>query len=190
MIKAKFKFALNQLKLMEAIDRKRAKVLARTGAFGMTVMRRSIRPPSNAKKNRSVTLGGRLVIVPVRGKVIDAKTKQPIRTEDAKQARLMLAAKLRGSGEGQPPRRGPKDLLRKFILFTVDPKSQSVVIGAAPFAKQPSLLGATTVPELLNYGGGQNTGGVLVKYGARPFVEPALATTLRKMEQEIERVPL
>ena len=64
------------------------------------------------------------------------------------------------------------------------------MVGVEAFPSQPSLVGAISVPELLNKGGRQKVLDPWVKYGPRPFVEPAMDVTLRKMEQEIECVPL
>lgn len=180
--------SLDAQKLLATIDKGRTRVLARTGAYARTIMRRSIKPQSKAKKNRTVVYRGEQYLVPVRGMVIVAKTRRPVRKEMAAEIRRAFAVSKRGQGEGQPPRRGRSDALRRGILWSIDPRSKSVVIGAEPFAKQPSgLLGVSTVPQLLNYGGGQMIDGVLAKYRARPFAEPALGVARKKMEQEIKK---
>jgi hypothetical protein len=107
-------------------------------------------------------------------------------------ARKLLAAQHRAEGEGQPPKRGPKDTLRKNIIFVVD--GESVVIGARPFADQPRLIGAATVPHLLDQGGVEIIdalgGSVAAVYGARPFTEPTLEVAERKFRELIESKPL
>jgi hypothetical protein len=102
-----------------------------------------------------------------------------------------MRGRLRSEGAGQPPRRGPTDLLRRFILFGVDPDSERVVIGAMPFRRQPRFSGGiVSVPELLEKGGGEYIKDELVHYQPRPFVNPAFDITLAKMKEKIQSVPL
>lgn len=89
-----------------------------------------------------------------------------------------------------PPRRGPTDLLRKLTLFQLDSRAESVVIGPYPFKNQPQLVGAVSVPELLDKGGGEYIRGELVHYEPRPYVERCLNPTLKFMTQIIERNPV
>lgn len=186
----RFEWFIDRPNVLRHVDNKVRRVLARTGGFGKTVIRRSIRPPKKSKKARSVVVDGRTFIAPAggnRGKVIDAATGRPATTVQAREARNALRQRLRKEGVGKPPRRGPTDLLRRFILFGVDPDTERVVIGALPFRKQPRLSGVKTVPELLEKGGGEYIGNELVKYQPRQFVQPALDTTLAKMGDLIEQ---
>lgn len=135
-------------------------------------------------------MSGRTYLVPIRGKVLDAATMRPARKAQAEAARKEFFAQKKGQGVGRPPRRGPTDKLRRFMDFGIDPRTDSVVIGAWPFPKQPNLVGAVSVPELLDKGGQEEINGQLVKYGERPFVKPTLPPVERKMRQLIERRPL
>jgi len=189
-LQARFKMYVDRPGVMSRVNRWSLGILSRTGAYGRGVMKNQIRLPKIGKKSRSISVGGKTYIVPLRGVVLDAATSKPVRKAEANAARIAFYAKHRGEGVGQPPRRGPTDKLRKNIDFGVDPQTSSVVIGAWPFPKQPALVGAVTVPELLNKGGGEIVGGVLVKYEPRPFVETVFEITHRKMGQFIEQRPV
>lgn len=188
--RVKFDMFVDRPGVIAKIDRWKLRILSRTGAYGMGTMRKMIRPQLASKKARSVTVGGRAYFVPIIGKVLDAQTRRVVTSEQALEARKALQAQNRGRGAGSPPRRGPTDLLRKFIFFGVDPQTESTVVAPLVFSSQPSLAGAASVPELLNYGGSEIVGGDLVKYAPHPFVEPALDPTFRKMAQLIEANPV
>lgn len=172
------------------VDKKVLSVLSQVGAFGRNKMRSSILPQKASKKHRTVDVEGKLFLVPISGRVIDVATGRDARKSEADAARAALRGRLKSEGVGKPPRRGPSNLLRRFILFGVDPQSESVVIGAMPFASQPRLVGAVSVPELLDQGGGEYIGGELVRYDPRPFVQPAFDKTLNKFKNLIQSVSL
>ena len=99
------------------------------------------------------------------------------------------------SKEGGPPRSRQGDL-RKHIYFGLDPVTESVVIAPLKFQSQPKLIGAESVPDLLE-GGGQELlmdprrkTTVKVEYGPRPFVAPQLQPAEQKMADELEKTPL
>lgn len=188
MINAKFKLTLNIASVVNHAEKKRSAVLYRTGAYGLSVMRRSIRPPKSGRKARTVTVDGRECLVPVVGKVLDSKSKKPVSKKMAESARRAITARLRDEGAGKPPHRGPRDLLRRGMNFQVD--GESVVIGAMPFVRQPKLSGVVSVPQLLEQGGGEVLRHQLYQYQPRPFVQPAMETTQRKMAELIESLPL
>lgn len=190
MLHVKFKMFVDRPGVMRAIDRKRLRVLSRVGAFAMTVMRRMIRAPKSSKRARTIDVNGRSYFVPMRGKVLDARTRRPVTRAEAESARRAMALRLRSEGEGQPPRRGPTDLLRRNIFFGVDTDTESVVIGPRMFAKQPPLVGAVSVPELLEKGGIEIIMGKRAKYGARPYAAPTLPIAERKFRELIESEPL
>src|SRR5688572_26914892 len=123
MLKAKFKLKLDRRGVMRAIENKRKRVLTKTGAYAMGVMRNMIKGRSKAKKSRTVVVSGVQCFVPVRGMVLDARTKRPVSKELALAARKALAAQHRSEGAGQPPKRGPKDTLRKNVIFAVEGES-------------------------------------------------------------------
>jgi hypothetical protein len=189
MLRTKLNLKLEVAGLMKAISNKRKRVLQKTGAYGRAVMQSKLRPKATAKKARTVNVGGVECFVPARGKVVDRKTGRPVSKELAMSARKALAAQLRVGGEGQAPRRGPKDTLRKNIIFVVD--DDSVVIGARPFAQQPTLIGAASVPHLLDQGGIEVLpGSVRAEYEPRPFVGPTMDPTEKKFRELIESEPL
>src|SRR5215813_14187230 len=100
-------------------------------------MRRSIRPAKRTKTLTPVEFSGRTFLVPRIGKVLDAKTKRPVSTRDADKARHLLRQLIMHDAAGQPPRRGPADLLRSAMKFSVDLNSYTVSVGPTVFAKQP-----------------------------------------------------
>jgi hypothetical protein len=137
-----------------------------------------------------VNLDGREYLVPVRGKVVDVATGKPARKEQAKLARIELAKRLGKEGAGKPPRRGPTDLLRSQIYFGIDAETASVIIGPTKFPRQPRLVGASSVPELLEEGGAEYIGDELVRYQPHPFVAPSLDPVEAFFRKTIESEPL
>jgi hypothetical protein len=192
MIRAKLKMKLEVGKLMKAIADKRRRVLTKTGAYGRGVQQNKLRPGSRSKKSRTIDVNGVRCHVPPRGKVLDARTQRPVSRELAMAARMALAARHRSEGAGQPPKSGPKKTLRKNIVFVVD--DESVVIGARPFPSQPTLIGAASVPHLLDSGGIEIIealgGSARAVFEPRPFISPSLDPTERKFRQLIESEPL
>lgn len=194
MLNAKFNFQSEFRKLSRAIDKKRSRVLMQTGAYGRKVMRNQLSRRSTAKKKNTVStvsVDGVQCLVR-QGLVVDANTSRPVRRETAHQARIMIAQQRRAEGEGQPPK-SKSGTLKKNIIFIVD--RDGVVIGARPFAKQPRMMGAVSVPQLLEEGGRELVpnfmgGRVFAKYGKRPFVRPSFDPTLKKFRELIESEPL
>jgi hypothetical protein len=186
----KFSMFVDRPHVMRRIERKRLRVLTQTGAFARTVMKRSIRAPKRGKRARTVVVDGRQYLVPVAGRVLDLATMRACTAEQAKAARLAMAGRLRSEGEGKPPRRGPSDRLRQEIFFGVDQDSETVVIGPRIYASQPTLVGAKSVPELLEKGGIEVIFGKRVRYGARPYVAPILPVAQKKMAELVERIQL
>jgi hypothetical protein len=178
--------SLNKELLKTAITSKAERVLFKTGAYALTTMRRNIRAAKKAKQFYTVQFGSRKFLVPRVGKVLDAKTKRPVSALDAETARHLLKQQLTTEAAGQPPRRGPSDLLRELMKFTVDLTTYTVSAGPILFSKQPKLVGAQNVPELLEFGGGEYRKDQLVHYQPRPFIAPAVQTTQTRMEQLIE----
>jgi hypothetical protein len=182
---AKFVSQLNNDLLKGSIISKAERVLYKTGAYALQTIRRSIRP-AKKKKNQTVALGDRKFIVPPRGLVLDAKTKKPVPKRLAATVRHALSASRQKETAGQPPRRGPKDTLRKAMKFSVDPKTFEVTAGPIVFSKQPQLVGASDVPELLEGGGSEKLKGQIVKYTPHPFITPAIETAKQRMAQLVE----
>jgi hypothetical protein len=194
-VDVRFEAFLDRKGVLERIGAKRAKVLNRVGGFARTAMKRSIRAPLKSKKARTVVVGGKACYVPIgRGKVLDAATGQPVTTRMAQLAHLAMRDQLKSDGAGLPPRRGALDLLRKHIYYSYDEPTESVVIAPLVFTKQPPLIGASSVPELLEFGGkelfhakGHAWTGT---YSPHPFVRPILPLAEAKLAEEIERTPL
>src|SRR4051812_41597691 len=153
-VDVRFDFFFDRQGIMDRIGKKQAKVLGRTGAYARTVMKNSIRAPLKSKKARTVMVGDKACFIPIgRGKVLDAETGQPVTTRLAALAHIAMRSQQKESGAGLPPRRGALDLLRKHIYFSLDMATESVVIAPLVFHSQPPLIGAASVPELLEYGG-------------------------------------
>lgn len=189
-VTARFDLFVDRPGVLRDVDRWTAQILIRSGAYGRGVMRNKFRPPLVGKQSNSVVYQGRRYHVPRSGLVREYHTGQPVATALAMEVRRAFWATKKGRGAGQPPRRGPTDLLRKFTDFGYDRRRQMTVVGPWPFPSQPKLVGAVSVPELLDKGGGEVIGGDLVKYEPRPFVESTLAPTVRFMTQLIERSPV
>lgn len=190
MLSVDFKMFIDRPKVMRAVAQKQRRVLAKTGAYARVAMKRSIRRAPSRKKPRTWLVRGVPCLVPFKGKVTDARTSRPVPRHIADEARAVVAKRQRARGAGKPPRSRSGEL-KQHIYFGVDPKTESVVIGPMVFRKQPAgLVGAKSIPELLNKGGGQRLKGVLVKYAPHPFVEPILPIAEKKMAEEIERTPL
>jgi hypothetical protein len=186
----KFSMFIDKPGVFAAIDRKRARVLAKTGAFGRVVMKRQIRPPKAGRKLRTVVVGGRQFFVPTAGRVIDVATGKPCSKAQAREARITLARQLKEPA-GSPPRRGPTDKLRKNIFFGVDPETASTVVGPLIFNKQPAGIMPPTVPELLEFGGTATSKlGLPATYPPHPFAGPSFDPTLQQFERLIESEPL
>lgn len=190
MIHVSFKMFIDKPHVMGRISAKQRRVLAKAGGYARTAMKRQIRPPKRGKKARTVVVDGRPYFVPVAGMVIDVGTGRKATTEQAKLAREAIAGRLKGEGAGKPPRRGPSDLLRKHIYFGLEEHGETVVIGPMKFGSQPRLVGASSVPELLEKGGGEYIGNKLVKYDPHPFAKPTLPLATKKFHELIEKEPL
>lgn len=192
MIHPSFKLSLNKHGLLAAIDRKRRTVLYRAGAFAKTVMQRKLRP-RKTRKPMIIVVHGRECLVGPRGKVLDAKTKRPVATKLAAEARIEWL-KRQPHEAGQAPRRGPKDTLRKNIAFEVDLAKQQVAIGPKVFDRQPPLQGASSVVELLEAGGREwvrSMGkSVMQLYQPHPYAGPTLPIAEKKFRELIKTVPL
>lgn len=194
-----FTFFVDRVTVTSRVDKKVLKVLSAAGAYAKGAIKNSIRPQkTNAKISKLVGIKGRLVtvnareyFVPLWGKVLDATTLKVARKSQADAARAQLAATRQAEGYLKPPRRGPDDLLRRFIFFGVDPSKEEVVVGAMPFRKQPAFSGGiVSVPQLLEEGGGEYIGGRLAQYFPRPFVEPAKDAAVKNLKRLIEKIPL
>ena len=147
----------DRLAITSAVDKARVKVLSKCGAFVMRRARSSIKRPG---ANRAAA------------KVRDAKGR-------------LVFQRLRASKPGSPPF-SQTGLLKKFILFSYDRSSQSVVVG-------PTLLNRPSgAPEALEYGGTvkapawwQRDGRPVrtVTIAARPYMRPALKAESPKFPQ-------
>jgi hypothetical protein len=190
-----FSMFVDRKGVMDRIDRKVLRILSGTGAYAMGAMRKSIRSPSKSKKSRTIQVGDTNCFIPEgRGKVLDAATGRPVPTKVAQLAHINFRERTVAEGVGRPPKRGPSDLLRKRIFFGVETETESVVIGPEMFAAQPRLVGAVSVPQLLDQGGQEEVrfGGrpFLARYEPRPFVGPTLPIAQRRMEELTEEIPL
>ena len=87
-------------------------------------------------------------------------------------ARSSIRKRKRVSTPGQPPS-SHAGTLKKFIFFSFDARSRSVVVGPVPIA------GGGTAPESLEYGGRtslfvrEKNERVTANYRPRPFMTPA-----------------
>lgn len=175
---------------MARLGAKQRKVLALTGGFARTVMKRSIKPAKKSKKARTVIVDGQPLLVPQYGKVLDAKTMNPVRKQLADEARRAMAVRMRSEGAGKPPH-SRTGLLRDHIYFAVDGDSEKVIIAPLVFQSQPrGLVKVESVPELLERGGTVRLKDVLVKYQPRPYVAPVRDVAFAKMKSLVKSVKL
>jgi hypothetical protein len=206
MFDVKFSMFLDRPHVMARLTKYQRKVLGATGAFARQAMKRMIRPAlKGSKKSRTISVVPNatdmppswkglppsvvICVVQAKGPVIDARTGRPVAAGIARKAKEAYFASIKGRGEGQPPRRGPSDLLRRFIFFGIDEHRETVVIGPMRFGSQPVMPNRVSVPELLNKGGIEIIFGKPVQYGPRPFVEPTLPIAEKKMAELIEKTP-
>lgn len=185
----RFEWFLDREAVRSRIDKKKLAVLGQVGAYARGTVRKSIRPQKSGKKARTVLVGNREFIVPVRGRVVEARTGKEPSAKDAKAAREAMAKRRRFEDRGKPPRRGPKDLLRTNVLFYLDPATESVAVGARVFSRQPDLIGVSDVPELLEFGGKERIRGETAEYVPHPFIFPALDTSKKKFRDLVDKIP-
>lgn len=135
----------------------------RLGLWGMDVRqtdRRSIKPPK--QKTLAELTDEEKRVHKIRQRIAKAEGK-PAPKKPTK-----------SSAPGEAPRRGPLDLLRRFIFSFYDLKTDSVVIGAAKL----NGLAGQDAPENIEYGGnvklthGPNRG-QRIRMAARPHTVPA-----------------
>jgi hypothetical protein len=190
-----FKMFLDRKLVTDRIDAKSQKILMRTGGFGRLTMKRMIRARPTGKRSRTVNVDGRQLFIPNKGNrqermVRDAQTGAVVSTPLAARAHIAFRQQQLASGAGKPPHRGPLDLLRKHIYFSYDPTSESVVIAPLVFAKQPPLIGAQNVPELLEFGGREVFKHYTGTYAPHPYVRPTKVLAEMKMAELTESIPL
>lgn len=194
--------------VIRRISRWKLGQLARAGAYARGAMKNQIRPQTKAQRQQVV------VIIPTpndmppgwRGPpparyncivsrnfsdwVINADTFRLVPLSVALKARVAAFRQFKGMGEGKPPRRGRRDILRQNIFSKVDVNKESVVIGPEPFPRQPAMQGRVSVPELLNKGGVELIAGTPVRFGPRPYVETILPKAIARLKQNITKKPI
>jgi hypothetical protein len=94
-------------------------------------------------------------------------------------AKRSIRTRRDASKRGMPPT-NKTGLLKNFIFFVFDDKSNSVVIGPAKL----SGVKGRDVPKSLEYGGpSRSADGSLLNVGPRPFMNPALDRNLPQLPQ-------
>jgi hypothetical protein len=88
-------------------------------------------------------------------------------------ARTSIRVRKAVAAPGSPPS-SHEGTLRRLVFFSFDPRRGSVVIG-------PTLAKGGEAPELLEKGGTSADGD---RYAARPFMAPAFAAELPKVQTE------
>lgn len=155
---------------------------SRKGGFGGSSRRGSSRKGSFRTSRRDSMFGLRTrSLFFDRSKVIlamDAATRRVLSFQGAvirRSARRSIIKRKRASKPGKPPS-SHRGFLRKFIFFSYDPTTHSVVVGPEPFKLPSKVLPA------LEYGGKstmklvrrKKKRKVPIKVRARPFMRPAL----------------
>ena len=110
---------------------------------------------------------------------MDAATRRALSEMGAyirRTARTSIRKSKKVSLPGKPPR-SHSGLLKKGIMFSYDPIQKSVVIGPELIPAARRARPDTTVPNVLEYGGGITFAGrkrvKRVRIAARPFMTPA-----------------
>lgn len=187
MITAKEHVLFTTPALLNYVRQRSIRILYRTGGWGLTYMRRLIRQaPKRDRGLRTVEVDGKEYYVPFGGRVYDAKTGRPARQSQADRARPLAIAKSRGHGAGRPPR-SRTGLLKNKMAFAVDEQRLIVTVGTQTLPNQPQLVGAVSVPQLLDQGGGEFIAGFLAVFAPRPFVQQAAGATAQQMLKFLRR---
>lgn len=107
------------------------------------------------------------------------------------------------SKPGSPPRYHTK-LLRNLIFFDYDKRKNEVIVGPqkinTPSDRNRQILGASTVPELLEKGGTVIVSRINTKtkeryvqrldYRPRPFIQPAVPKARKALADKMEKLKL
>jgi hypothetical protein len=193
-----FKMFVDRPGVMARVNKKRLRVLAKTGDYGRKTMRSQIRPIGKKhRKPAKVTVNGIPCLVPYRGMVLDARTNRPVRKAVADAARKQAVFGDAGHSKPGAPPKSISGELRKRIYFGIDDE-ESVVIGPAlhKITKGNQLLGGLqSVPQLLNEGGRESLlfpGGErkTITYEPRPFVDPIRPTVEQFFITKTKETPL
>jgi hypothetical protein len=196
---SRVRWYFNTPEMLARLGKWRHDTLSRVGAYGLGVLRKKLsRPQPQYKRLRTVILPGfyrnshtghrwtvyHKCFVPRYGQVIDLTTNRPVVSQAVvREARRIVYERLRGRGEGRPPKMGPTRKLRDRTEFALDPVTETVVIGVVPFADQPEMMGTVSVPQMLDEGGLEvvphylTGGGAYALFGRRPYLEPTLHPT-------------
>lgn len=147
--------------VIDAVGRKRARVLSKFGAYVRTRAKTSMR---KARQKSLSEMSEKEVISFERAKRRAAKEGKPTpRRPNA------------SSKPGEPPR-VVLGMLKKFLYFAYDARTGSVVIGPA------KLGGGSDAPPTLEDGGHVTLpNGKTVEIKARPFMKPAFAAELPRV---------
>lgn len=136
------------------VDRAKLKNLSRQGAFVRTAARSSIRKARMKKVGEMST---------------DERELYERRVDAAKRAGRPKPKRPRAASRPGEPPRSQVGTLRKFLFFSYDPRSESVVVGPArtPADDQDA-------PQTLEFGGTAERRGRRVSVAPRPYMGPAL----------------
>lgn len=212
MFTARAKFFFNTPQVMARLGKWRHDLLVKVGAYGRGVMRNKLgRPQNKQTRERTVAVDGYfphwrtgtvtrwtgIAFMPRRGKIIDKKTGKPVPKAVAAHVVQVVSQRVKGQGAGKPPKRGPTALMREGVTFSLDDKTETVVIGVEPLpGKGRGLLNAASTGHLLDKGRSRllshpalkavGQPPTATKYGKHPFTEPSLAPTARRLEQLIK----
>lgn len=211
MFTARAKFFFNTPQVLARLGKWRHDILVRVGAYGRGAMRNKLgRPQRKQTRERTVAIDGYFprksgqvtrwtgtVFVPRRGRVMRISTKKPVPAAVAAYAVNVVSQRVKGQGAGKPPKRGPSGLLRQGVTFSLDDKTETVVIGVEPIAgKGNGLINAVSTGQLLDKGrarwlqhparaaAGQPA--VPARFSEHPFTQPSLPPTVRRLEQLIK----
>lgn len=186
----------DRLNVINALDTKYIKVMARLGGYTRKTMQNSMkRPKASAKElkgKKFIDRQGRVLTVASRGQVVD-ESGTPVSKKFAAYIRKSLGiglAKGRPSEPGKPPN-VHKGTLRALIEFGYEKEDKALVVGPHKIGSPTLPLGGKSVPQLLNEGGQARfrNSGVVATYPARPFVQPAMAKGIKKFRELIATVP-
>lgn len=153
-LKAMTRNFVDRKKVKRRVNKAKLKNLTKQGAYVRTAARSSIRK-ARMKKVGEMTS--------------DERRSYERRVVANKRAGLPKPKRPKASSRPGEPPRSQVGTLRKFLFFSFDPRSESVVVGPARTTADDQ-----DAPRTLEFGGTAEVGGSRRRIAPRPYMGPAL----------------
>ena len=147
---------VDRKKVQLRVEKAKLRNLTKQGAFVRRAARKSIKP-AVMKKVGEMSAAER--------EQYERRVKQAKQDGQPRPKRPPAASR-----PGEPPR-SQTGALKKFLFFSYDPRSASVVVGPARIRSDD-----TDAPRTLEFGGTAEVGGRRIRIAERPYMGPALAS--------------